>query len=865
MTEHRVGSLGRASRRKRLRFRSPGWAVTVLLLVVWFLLSPAQPVASRLALAPSPNPRFGLVFVDGVTPDSNQPYANPQARYDQAKTSGAAFTRWPMYWHLIETSRNNMDFSSQDQVADLDIRNGLEVDAILMGTPSWGGVTTSALKPPVPFGVGPHLPDQPSGGLSRSGAGAAFMAGSAGAVPLGLDQPPFLPNGSINTENRWANYVYTTVKRYMPGGELAQQKGWPQGRGIRYWEMWNEPDFTWPGANGQEVPVFWEGGVQNYYRLLKVGYLAAKAADPQSTVVMGGLQYWSDQAFFTKVLDQIMGDPDARSKNYFFDVVPFHLYINPYNILNVGQWANAEMSKRGIGKSVWVNETNLPVYDDANTRDGVFCPGWQGTQDEQASFVIQASALAMAAWVDKVFLFQLYDDNVAYRENFGLVRNDNTIRPSYTAYQVAATYMSNPASIRRTLVDDVESISFISPGYGKVTVLWNNGTTQKTVNLVSSTPKAQLVDKVGNASWVDAVGNFFAVTLPPKAKYNIPGCTNRPSDQPGSPLILVEHINADLSSKVNALPEITSQSTFPVSWSRLDTVGGTILYDIQYRVGKDGTWQDWLTNVAQTASNFGPAQGGKTYYFRSHARMGEMVEPYPEGDGDAFTTVKLFLNGSIVDNRGWPVSQATVEASTPGLSTVTTTTDGKGIYSLELPANATYQVAISRQGFGNLPPKSIGVTTSIDYDFALPPKNDAVQNGGFEGGMAGWITSGTVVTQTFRHTGGWGTTISKSGTFSQTLTIPGSQSQTALSFFYRTPAPGTLDRLEVQVVGNKTVSFVFPLSQNTWQQGWVDTSGLQGKAEVLFRFTGQGDIWLDEVALGSSPYRIFLPQVDQNR
>ncbi|MDP2662551.1 MAG: carboxypeptidase regulatory-like domain-containing protein, partial [Dehalococcoidia bacterium] len=556
-----------------------------------------------------------------------------------------------------------------------------------------------------------------------------------------------------------------------------------------------------------------------------------------------------------------------RATNYFFDVVPFHLYINPYNILNVGQWANSEMSKRGFGKSVWVNETNLPVYDDPNTRDGVFCPGWQGTQDEQASFVIQASALAVAASVDKVFLFQLYDDNVAYRENFGLVRNDNSVRPSYTAYQVAATYMSNPASIRRTQLEngDVESISFISPAYGKVTVLWNNGATQKTISLASSTPTAQLIDKAGNASWVTAVSNTFSVTLPPKAWYKIDGCTNRSSDQPGSPLILVEHVNADLSSKINPLPAITSQSTLPVSWTRLDTVGGSVTYDIQYRVGKDGTWQDWLTNTDQTSGAFGPAQGGKTYYFRSRAKMGEMMEPYPEGDGDAFTAVKLFLNGSIVDNRGWPVAQVTVAASTPGLSTVTTTTDGNGNYSLELPANGTYQVTISRQGFGALPPKSIGVTTSIDYDFALPPKNDAVQNGGFESGLAGWITSGTVVTQTFRHTGDWGSTISKTGAFSQTLTIPSSQAPTALSFFYRTPAPGLSDRLEVQVVGSKTVSFVFPLSLNTWQQGWVDTSGLQGKAEVLFRFTGQGDIWLDEVALGSSPYRIFLPLVDQKR
>jgi len=839
-------------------------------LVLWPLLSPAHPAVSRLALAPDPNSRFGVVFVDGVTPDSNQPYSDPQPRYDKAKAAGATFTRWPIYWHLIETSRDYFNYGSQDQVADLDVKNGLETNAILMGTPSWGGVSISGVGPAVPFGIGPHLSDQPSPGASRFGAGSAFMAGSAGAVPMGLELPPLLSNGAINSENRWANFVYKTVKRYMPGGELAQQNGWAQNKGIRYWEMWNEPDFTWANDQGQQVPVFWEGGAQNYYRLLKVGYLAAKAADPQATIVFGGLQYWSDQDFFTKVLDYINGDPDARTKNYFFDVVPYHLYINPYNISNVATWANAEMQKRGMTKAIWINETNLPVFDDENTNDGKFCPGWQGTQDEQASFVIQAGALAAASWVDRIFLFQLYDDNVGFRENYGLVRNDGSTRPSYTAYQVAATYLSNPVSPRRTTLENgaVDSVSFINSKYGKVTVLWNTGTEDKTVKLTAVTPRAQLIDKAGNASWVDSSNNVFSVTLPKKARYDIAGCTNRWSDQPGSPYILVEHINTDLSSKVNPLPAVTNQGSFPVSWSRLDTVGGSVKYDVQYRVGKDGGWTDWLTNTDLTSSTFGPAQGGKTYYFRSRARMGEIAEPYPDGDGDAFTTVKLYVTGRILDNRGRPVSGASVAASVSGAQSgasapATAKSDTLGNYTLELPAGGAYQVAISRPGFGALPAKSLDVSSTISYDFALPPKDDVMKNGGFEQGISSWITAGRVITQTFRHTGNYGATISQSGTLSQTVSITATQGQSTLSFFYRTPSPSSSDRFEVQLVGNKTLSFVFPMSQNTWQQGWVDTTGLQGPTTLILRFTGQSDLWLDEVALGSSPNWIYLPRIER--
>lgn len=842
------------------------WVVAVAAIAVWPLFSASQASVTRLSLAPEPNSRFGIVFVDGVTPDSNQPYANGQARYDKAKPSGAAFTRWPMYWHLIQSSPDYFNFTSQDQVADLDIRNGLEVNAILMGTPSWGGVSTSEARPVVPL-VGPHISQAPSPGGLRMGAGQNFMAGSAGAVPMGLELPPVNPDGSINPENRWAYFVFKTVRRYMPGGELAQQRGWPTGRGIRYWEMWNEPDFTWPGQNGQQVPVFWEGGVQNYYRLLKVGYQAAKAADPQATVVFGGLQYWSDPDFFRKVLDQIATDPDAKSKNFFFDVVAYHLYVNPYNILNVGQGARSEMAKRGISKQVWVNETNVPVFDDTNVSDSPFCPGWQGTMDEQASFVIQAGALALAAGVDRLFSFQLYDDSVGYREYYGMVRNDGTLRPAFTAYQVAATYLVDPVGVSRVELEGgaVDSVAFISAKIGKVTVLWNNSITQKTASVTASTPTAQLIDKGGNVQTITAQNNRFLISLPGKARYEIPGCTSRDSDQPGSPYILVERVNTELSSQVNQLPTVTTQNPFTVSWSRLDKMGSSSTYDVQYRAGRDGQWVDWLTDTTQTSAQFGLAQGARTYYFRSRARMGNIYEPYPDGDGDTSTTVKIVLSGRVLDNKGRPVNQATVAAAVPDVSAASVgTTDGQGSFSLELPLSGTYQVAVSKQGFGSLPPKAIGVSTSITYDFALPPPDNAIQNWGFENGLANWVTSGTVVTQTFRHTGDFGATITKSGTLSQTVTLAGGSGPSTLSFFYRTTSLSSGDRFEVLLQGNRTVSYVFPLSINIWQQGWVDTTGFQGRVEVRFRYTGAGDLWLDEVSLGTSPYWIYLPLINRS-
>ncbi len=48
------------------------------------------------------------------------------------------------------------------------------------------------------------------------------------------------PGKSINPDNRWAYFVNAAVNRYRPGGMLAQQQGWNDERGVRYWEIWNE-------------------------------------------------------------------------------------------------------------------------------------------------------------------------------------------------------------------------------------------------------------------------------------------------------------------------------------------------------------------------------------------------------------------------------------------------------------------------------------------------------------------------------------------------------------------------------------------------------------------------------------------------
>lgn len=67
----------------------------------------------------------------------------------------------------------------------------------------------------------------------------------------------------------WENYVYQTVSRY---------KGQ-----VKYWEIYNEVDFHPPG-----MPATFSGTTQEYFELVKAAWNAAKKADPEAKILLGG-------------------------------------------------------------------------------------------------------------------------------------------------------------------------------------------------------------------------------------------------------------------------------------------------------------------------------------------------------------------------------------------------------------------------------------------------------------------------------------------------------------------------------------------------------------------------------------------------
>lgn len=159
------------------------------------------------ALAPStvveplppvgPNAHMGICNV--VDPTS--PYdPNASTRYTEAKNAGATLTRWALYWGEVKSVGYEAKY---DATVKQNLKNGLEVLIVLLDPPN--------------------------------------------------------PPGDLEA---WASFVSETVERYKPGGKLSREDpDWPQGKGVRYWEVWNEQNYSF----------FWTGGglkrnMQSYLR-----------------------------------------------------------------------------------------------------------------------------------------------------------------------------------------------------------------------------------------------------------------------------------------------------------------------------------------------------------------------------------------------------------------------------------------------------------------------------------------------------------------------------------------------------------------------------------------------------------------------
>lgn len=300
-------------------------------------------------------------------------------------------------------------------------------------------------------------------------------------------------------------------------------------------------------------------------------------------------------------------------------------------------------------------------------------------------------------------------------------------------------------------------------------------------------------------------------------------------------------------------------------WAGNGLAGQALRYDLFVRDRAGGDWTLWLEGVTTTAAQF-EGTVGHTYDFRSQAQDAlqhtQVWQPDPQA---TVTFYPVSLSVRSTDSRGNLLAAPGVALNPAAVVAEATRNFGEK----RLGVNAApLSISVTQPGYGSIPTTLLNVYQDRTVTFVMPPANNLVSNGGFEGSpLSGWTLSGDGVTLsgdgtaplngTF-HSGHSSAKIAPGTTgsseFSQVVTIGAALQKPTLSFLYYFPnnAGGGTLTVEVDGAALQTVLTTATVTDD-WTHVWADLSALSGRTVTLrFRFSGSNAAaYIDEISLGS--------------
>ncbi len=119
---------------------------------------------------------------------------------------------------------------------------------------------------------------------------------------------------------------------------------------VKYWELGNEPNLYQPG-----IPEQWA-------EILRVGYEAAKRADPDCKVMWGGITGLN-------VDPEMVGKLLAAGGGKYTDIIDVHLYVPIPEMDALLTKVRADMAKHGVDKPIVITETTATLGTPLPERD----------------------------------------------------------------------------------------------------------------------------------------------------------------------------------------------------------------------------------------------------------------------------------------------------------------------------------------------------------------------------------------------------------------------------------------------------------------------------------------------------------------
>lgn len=178
------------------------------------------------------------------------------------------------------------------------------------------------------------------------------------------------------------------------------------GERIFNWEIWNEPN----------LPLFFgftDNKAKKYTEVLQAAYLAIKAAQPWSTILVAGLSRLNGIDSPPGFLQQMY---EAGAAGY-FDAAAAHPYVFPGGLAadptngwsDVGRMHDV-MAAHGDGnKKIWLTEMGAPTCD---------CLSYKMSQEEQASQILEVmAAAAQTFYIGPAFIYSIRDLDTTKRRS----------------------------------------------------------------------------------------------------------------------------------------------------------------------------------------------------------------------------------------------------------------------------------------------------------------------------------------------------------------------------------------------------------------------------------------------------------------
>ncbi|QHV95041.1 carbohydrate-binding protein [Spirosoma endbachense] len=422
----------------------------------------SQPLTPAPAKSVKLKDMFGVNAYEWNFEDGNTPWQINETKMNVVKSFSGV--RHYMDWNKLEGNEGSYSYNptisggwNYDAIYERCKAEGIEVLACLKTIPEWMVNTYPDDQRDgenVPLRYGKDFLD-PNSYLEQAKAGFQYMAryGSNPNV-----NPALL---SVNSTPRWTGDTPNSIKI---------------GLGlIKYIECDNERDKWWKGRKAYQTAREYAANLSAFYdghkNTMGAG-VGVKNADPSVKVVIGGLASASSGSDYIKgMIDwckQYRGYKPDGTVNLCWDIINYHMYsdntsssqsgtstrgaapeVTPIN--RIAEDFRKTAHQQSYDMPVWITEAGYDVNQGSPLR--AIPIGNKSALETQGDWILRTSLFYARQGIDKVFFYQLYDDNNSggMFGTSGLANGDNTTRRPAADYMYQTGKLFGEYSYKETL------------------------------------------------------------------------------------------------------------------------------------------------------------------------------------------------------------------------------------------------------------------------------------------------------------------------------------------------------------------------------------------------------------------------------